>query len=293
MVDDTLCFSHTHCDRECLLLTSGSAHSYSLIASIIVFLYQESKGTKRKADGGSPTPGFPSAKVSGGPLPPGVTLPPGLSLTPSKDQVKSIATRRESGHTIKKPNKDLLDEPQHRVGPKGRLSESLKYCNEVLRELFGKKHSGYAWPFYKPVDAETLGLHDYHLIIKQPMDLGTIKRKMDSREYQAATEFETDVLLIFKNCYKYNPPEHDVVGMARRLEEVFRAKMARMPKDADDSMIPAMSGGSHSSGHSSQLGHSQVTGAGLARLQEGQDDSEPEGDTSDWNKRLMQVGITL
>lgn len=33
----------------------------------------------------------------------------------------------------------------------------------------------YAWPFLKPVDAQTLGLHDYHDIIKQPMDLGTIK----------------------------------------------------------------------------------------------------------------------
>ena len=220
-------------------------------------------------------------------LPPGVPNIPGLNITPTKEvKGSSIATRRESGHTIKKPNKDLLDEPQHRVGPKGRLSESLKYCNEVLRELFGKKHSGYAWPFYKPVDAETLGLHDYHLIIKQPMDLGTIKRKMDSREYQAWKEFEFDVLLIFKNCYKYNPPEHDVVGMARRLEEVFVAKMARVPKDTDDALMPSISSGSHSS----QVGgQGQVTGAGLARLQEGTEDSEPEGDTSDWNKRLMQV----
>lgn len=33
----------------------------------------------------------------------------------------------------------------------------------------------YAWPFFKPVDASSLGLHDYHDIIKQPMDMGTIK----------------------------------------------------------------------------------------------------------------------
>ena len=59
------------------------------------------------------------------------------------ESVKSIGTRRESGTAIKKPN--WLDDPK----PKGRLSESLKYCNEVLRELFNKKHSGYAWPFYK------------------------------------------------------------------------------------------------------------------------------------------------
>lgn len=59
--------------------------------------------------------------------------------------------------------------------PKEKLSEILKACNEILKELFSKKHFNYAWPFYKPVDAEWLGLHDYHDIIKKPMDLGTVK----------------------------------------------------------------------------------------------------------------------
>ena len=152
-------------------------------------------------------------------------IPSGTSLTitetpasASQPQSKSIGTRRESGTAIKKPN--WLDDPK----PKGRLSDSLKYCNEVLRELFNKKHSGYAWPFYKPVDADTLGLHDYHLIITRPMDLGTVKKKMDNREYTNSADFESDVLLIFHNCYKYNPPEHDVVTMAKKLEEVFKEK---------------------------------------------------------------------
>lgn len=33
----------------------------------------------------------------------------------------------------------------------------------------------YAWPFYRPVDAELLGLTDYYEIIKHPMDFGTVK----------------------------------------------------------------------------------------------------------------------
>ena len=142
-----------------------------------------SQGIKRKAEEGVSTP---SAALT-----PSIT-PGNLSVTESAG--KGIGTRRESGDTqidvcdvtviivmcfsgtaIKKPN--WLDEPK----PKGRLSESLKYCNEVLRELFNKKHSGYAWPFYKPVDADTLGLHDYHLVITKPMDLGTVKKKMDNR----------------------------------------------------------------------------------------------------------------
>ena len=54
----------------------------------------------------------------------------------------------------------------------------------------------------------------------KPMDLGTVKNKMDSRNYVDAEEFHDDVIQIFKNCYIYNPDTHDVVAMARKLEEV-------------------------------------------------------------------------
>ena len=101
-----------------------------------------------------------------------------------------------------------------------KLPVSLKHCTEVIKELFQKRHQSYAWPFYKPVDAEALGLHDYHTIIKKPMDLGTVKEKMDNRQYSTAEAFANDVRLIFQNCYIYNPDTHDVVAMARKLEEV-------------------------------------------------------------------------
>jgi len=143
-----------------------------------------------------------------------------------------IASRRESGRQIKKVNKDLPDSlPQHSTKPKGKVSESFKICNEILKELFSKKHSGYAWPFYKPVDADLLGLSDYHTIIKTPMDLGTVKNKMDNREYKSGAEFANDVRTIFTNCYKYNPPDHDVVAMARKLQDVFEMRYAKVPEE--------------------------------------------------------------
>lgn len=63
------------------------------------------------------------------------------------------------------------------------------------------------------------------------MDLGTVKQKMDSREYRTAQEFAGDVRLIFTNCYKYNPPDHDVVTMARKLQEVFELRIAKIPDE--------------------------------------------------------------
>jgi hypothetical protein len=50
---------------------------------------------------------------------------------------------------------------------------------------------------------------------------------MDSREYKTAGEFAADVRLIFTNCYKYNPPDHDVVAMARKLQDVFEMRSVK------------------------------------------------------------------
>ena len=75
------------------------------------------------------------------------------------------ADRRESGRQIKRVTKDLPEyAPQHSSKPRGRLSESLKACNEIMKDLLSKKHAAYAWPFYKPVDTTMMELHDYRKV---------------------------------------------------------------------------------------------------------------------------------
>ncbi|XP_066548679.1 bromodomain testis-specific protein [Amia ocellicauda] len=174
------------------------------------------KGIKRKADTTTPTASVITSGES--------------SPTPTEQRPCKLFSRRGSGRPIKPPRKDLPDsQQQHQVGKKAKLSEQLKYCNGILKEMFAKKHAGYAWPFYKPVDAAILGLHDYHDIIKHPMDLSTIKKKMDERVYKDVQEFASDFRLMFLNCYKYNPPDHEVVAMARKMQDVFEMRFAKMP----------------------------------------------------------------
>ncbi|XP_041665988.1 bromodomain-containing protein 3-like [Cheilinus undulatus] len=107
----------------------------------------------------------------------------------------------------------------------------LKYCNVILKELLSRRHQAYAWPFYSPVDAEALELSDYQQIIKYPMDLRTIQKKMNRGEYEDAQSFAADVRLIFSNCYKYNPPDNVVVVMARKLQAVFENRFAKLPDE--------------------------------------------------------------
>ena len=62
-----------------------------------------------------------------------------------------------------KPDLDFTPTKPVRAGAGKTLKESLKACNEILKELLSKKHSAYAWPFYKPVD-DTMGLPDYRKV---------------------------------------------------------------------------------------------------------------------------------
>merc|ERR1719206_784690 len=154
--------------------------------------------------------------------------------TTTADPSGELPDDKKPARQIKKPVKDMPDTlPQHSSKPKNRMTEAMKACNEIIKEMFSKKHSAYAWPFYKPVDTEQLDLHDYKQVIKKPMDLGTVKTKMEGREYRVPTEFATDMRLIFTNCYKYNPPEHDVVAMARKLQDVFEMRYARIPDEVN------------------------------------------------------------
>merc|ERR1719206_1562477 len=154
--------------------------------------------------------------------------------TTTADPSGELPDDKKPARQIKKPVKDMPDTlPQHSSKPKNRMTEAMKACNEIIKEMFSKKHSAYAWPFYKPVDTEQLDLHDYKQVIKKPMDLGTVRTKMEGREYRVPTEFATDMRLIFTNCYKYNPPEHDVVAMARKLQDVFEMRYARIPDEVN------------------------------------------------------------
>ncbi|XP_047425903.1 bromodomain-containing protein 3-like isoform X2 [Mugil cephalus] len=141
--------------------------------------------------------------------------------------------KHESAGSAFTPSKSDFEEkesPQQEI-KQCSLSEQLKHCSDILKEMLSKKHYGYAWPFYKPVDAEALQLHDYHDIIKYPMDLSTVKKKMAAGEYQDAQGFAADVRLIFSNCYKYNPSHHKVVEKARKLQGVFEKMFAKMPDE--------------------------------------------------------------
>lgn len=105
-------------------------------------------------------------------------------------------------------------------GHMGGLSpEEKSFCQVCLGKLFKHKDS---FPFREPVDAKALGIPQYYEIIERPMDLTTIRRKLNEEQvYKTGREFEDDVRLMFTNCYYFNGPNEEVSLMAKRLENYF------------------------------------------------------------------------
>jgi hypothetical protein len=127
---------------------------------------------------------------------------------------------RQKGHQ-KRRGGDL---PQ----PPAKLRGAMKKrCGQILTKLRKDKRS--VW-FNAPVEAELLGLHDYHDVIKSPMDLGTVKDNLAAGRYASHGDFAADVRLTFSNALRYNPAGHDVHTFAGALlasfEKMYRAEVA-------------------------------------------------------------------
>lgn len=98
-------------------------------------------------------------------------------------------------------------------------------CLEVLKGLQTHQHG---WVFNVPVDPEELGLPDYFDIVKKPMDLGSIQKKLEKGEYHAIKDFQADVNLSFDNAMTYNEQGSVVYDMAKELKDKFETDYKKL-----------------------------------------------------------------
>lgn len=150
------------------------------------------------------------------------------------DKVRSLTNRIDSINNVVKKRPLPFQQPQpkrgkhHQQQQQQQLSyvaspQVMKLCTQVLSKVM-KQKAGYV--FNEPVDVVAMGLHDYHQIVKRPMDLGTIRRNLGAKVYPTPDEFSADVRLTFNNALLYNPKGHEVHTLAERFlgkfEEYFR-----------------------------------------------------------------------
>ena len=97
--------------------------------------------------------------------------------------------------------------------------------------------------FNSPVDWRTLKLLNYPLVIKDPMDLGTIRKHLEAdmgksfadKRYQFAEEFAHDVRLVWKNSFIFwsHVPTQAVFKGAKALSDIFEQKLVAAYRPAE------------------------------------------------------------
>ncbi|CAF1526641.1 unnamed protein product [Rotaria sordida] len=77
-----------------------------------------------------------------------------------------------------------------------------------------------AWPFQKPVDIKDVP--NYYTIIKDPMDLTTLKTKVMNSKFNTICDYIRDVNKIFNNCRQFNSINSTFSQCANVVDTYFR-----------------------------------------------------------------------
>lgn len=94
-------------------------------------------------------------------------------------------------------------------------------CEKVLLDLRG--YTEHSTPFLNKVSKREAP--NYGLIIKEPMDLNTVMKKLKGLSYNSKQEFVDDLMLIWNNCLTYNAdPKHfmraHAIAMQKRTQRL-------------------------------------------------------------------------
>ncbi|KAL0028826.1 hypothetical protein WJX79_010193 [Trebouxia sp. C0005] len=145
-------------------------------------------------------------------------------------------------------------------------SQAMQRCLDVVDQLLEEED---AEPFAEPVDAKALGLHNYHQIIRRPMDLGTIKDNLmaEPPSYVCSADVLRDVQQVWANCRTYNDEDDAIVDMCDNMERFFyqtwKESGLPVPPGAGPSLSRARSTGAQ--GQSSAWHADQQTNRGHKR----------------------------
>mmetsp|Transcript_36440 Transcript_36440/g.60366 ORF Transcript_36440/g.60366 Transcript_36440/m.60366 type:complete len:334 (+) Transcript_36440:92-1093(+) len=107
--------------------------------------------------------------------------------------------------------------------------DTMERCNLVLADM--SRNPLAEW-FREPVDHVSLGLTDYTKVVSQPMDLGTVQKKLERGQYLSPDDFAGDVRLVWQNAITYNSASSMFGVVASILAQTFDRRFALITRSA-------------------------------------------------------------
>uniref|UniRef100_A0A182J0C7 Transcription initiation factor TFIID subunit 1 n=1 Tax=Anopheles atroparvus TaxID=41427 RepID=A0A182J0C7_ANOAO len=127
-----------------------------------------------------------------------------------------LQEREERLARLEKSINPLLDDDDQ-VALSYMLGEYVNGALKVMPE---------SWPFLKPVNKRLV--KDYYTIIRRPMDLEKVSKKVASHKYHSRADFLADLQLIADNSEQYNGPDANFTKQARQMVEAARNELETM-----------------------------------------------------------------
>uniref|UniRef100_K3WVF0 histone acetyltransferase n=1 Tax=Globisporangium ultimum (strain ATCC 200006 / CBS 805.95 / DAOM BR144) TaxID=431595 RepID=K3WVF0_GLOUD len=183
---------------------------------------------------GTPVSGKPAAPAKAAPV-----LSNGLVVRGSQ------ASLRSDQH-VSHQDISYLDSMTERQLDEHIRSLRFNFCGHItLTELKNRlmplitklMESEYGWTFNNPVDPVQWNIPDYFDIIKCPMDLGTIKKRLENEHYNSVEAFAGDVRLVFENCIAYNSSTNKFNQAAKQLLASFDKSLAALKNQLEKQLF--------------------------------------------------------
>uniref|UniRef100_A0A8C0BU52 histone acetyltransferase n=1 Tax=Buteo japonicus TaxID=224669 RepID=A0A8C0BU52_9AVES len=144
-----------------------------------------------------------------------------MEIEEKKPEIKVDAKEEEESGTNGTTSQSTSpSQPRKKIFKPEELRQALMPTLEALY-----RQDPESLPFRQPVDPQLLGIPDYFDIVKNPMDLSTIKRKLDTGQYQEPWQYVDDVWLMFNNAWLYNRKTSRVYKFCTKLAEVFEQEI--------------------------------------------------------------------
>ena len=92
--------------------------------------------------------------------------------------------------------------------------------------------------FHNPVDPDRLGIPDYFEVVKDPIDFGTIKQRLNYSQYMGMQEVIEDIQRCFDNCILYNGEDSTAGLRCLTVNAEFRKLYSQLNIDFYMNQIP-------------------------------------------------------
>ena len=169
---------------------------------------QAADGKKKRSSAGAKPVDLSSKRLRSTKQTPGIKKPPGAKAEEVSISPLLCMTKEEIQKHLESLNKRIV------LSSRTVTHKCRPIMNDLMEHQFG-------WVFKDAVDPVALGLPDYFDVIKNPMHLELVKKKLENAIYSDMEGFARDTRLVFQNAILYNGESSEVGELAQSMLNLF------------------------------------------------------------------------